>query len=200
MRIVSSVVRLVRSFALVSVTAFAVTGWVSSASASVILACGSTTPATTCAGTQADPTWQVTVDNGISLSNYQHFANVSNFNNGYTTGTGHILDFVQTVAGFSNAALITGGQVTTTSYTGTTASLFVVHYGCGTSNQCFDVFSFSGNTTFTVDSLHGFSDINAFTNARAVPGPIAGAGLPGIAAACGALLALFARRRRLKMA
>jgi hypothetical protein len=38
----------------------------------------------------------------------------------------------------------------------------------------------------------------AIFETRAVPGPVAGAGLPGLVAACGGLIAL-ARRRRQKM-
>ena len=53
-----------------------------------------------------------------------------------------------------------------------------------------DQFSIAGDGTVRV---------SAITNAFSVPGPLAGAGLPGLMAACGALLAL-ARRRRRKMA
>ena len=120
--------------------------------------------------TQTDPSWSVTVDAGISLVSYANFTNVSQ-NDGYTIGAGHILDFVQNVAGFPNAGLVTNGQVTTMSFTGTTADLFVSHFGCGGSGKCFDVWLFSGNTTFTVNSLNGFSNINAFSNPSAVPLP-----------------------------
>jgi hypothetical protein len=53
--------------------------------------------------------------------------------------------------------------------------------------------------TFSLSGLDGFSSASSLINAFSVPGPIAGAGLPGLLAACGGLLAL-ARRRRQKRA
>jgi hypothetical protein len=50
---------------------------------------------------------------------------------------------------------------------------------------------------FTLSGLNGFATQSALVNAFSVPGPIVGAGLPGMVAACGALLALARRRRQL---
>jgi hypothetical protein len=49
----------------------------------------------------------------------------------------------------------------------------------------------------TASGFAGVSTQSELTNAFSVPGPIVGAGLPGMVAACGALLALARRRRRL---
>jgi len=53
--------------------------------------------------------------------------------------------------------------------------------------------------TFALSGPAGFATDSALVNAFSVPGPIVGAGLPGLIAACGGLLAL-GRRRRQKVA
>ena len=56
-----------------------------------------------------------------------------------------------------------------------------------------DQFTYGG----TAVAPFGISTVSALTNAFSVPGPIVGAGLPGLMAACGGLLALARRRRKL---
>lgn len=117
------------------------------------------------AGTQTDPSWSVTVDTEINLVESLLFVGATAPpNQGYDSGSGHILDWIQNTAGFANAALVTNGRVDqpTMSFTGTTADLFGVHFGCGKDGPCELVWLFSGNTTFAVNTLNGFSNISAF--------------------------------------
>lgn len=114
------------------------------------------------AGTQTDPSWSVSVDTGITLVESHLFVGATApSNQGYDSG--HILDWIQD-AGFPNAALVTDGRVDnpTKTFSGTTADLFGVHFGCGKDGPCELVWLFSGNTTFTVNTLVGFSNISAF--------------------------------------
>ena len=53
-----------------------------------------------------------------------------------------------------------------------------------------------GNGAFSV-AEGGKLTSGAFENAQVVPGPIAGAGLPGLIAACGGFLAWWRRRRKI---
>jgi hypothetical protein len=151
------------------------------------------------AGTQSNPSWSVTVDTGITLISFTNYTGSTTpagpANQGYDSGSGHLLDWIQNTAGFKNAALVTNGQVTTMSFTDVSAELFGVHFGCGNSGPCEDVWLFSADTTFTVNSLNGFSNISAFENdGSAVPLPGA---LPLFAGGLG-LIGLFGARKRQK--
>jgi len=69
--------------------------------------------------------------------------------------------------------------------------------GWDTTSSASDWFAIGYNDPGSTD--RDFDDIMAVAHITAVPGPIVGAGLPGLAAAAG-LLALLARRRRAKFA
>jgi hypothetical protein len=71
--------------------------------------------------------------------------------------------------------------------------LFGVHFGCGNSGPCERVWLFSGDTSFTVNSLNEFSNISAFSDPAATPAPAA---LPLFAAGLGGLSLLGWRRKR----
>jgi len=149
------------------------------------------------AGTQADPSWSVTVDPGITVVESILYNGSTTpagpGNQGYNSGSGHLLDWIQNTAGFTTAALVTNGQVTTMNFTGTTADLFAVHFGCGNSGPCELVWLFSGNTTFTVNSLGGFSNISAFSTPTATPLPAA---LPLFASGIASAFGIFGWRKK----
>jgi PEP-CTERM motif-containing protein len=148
------------------------------------------------AGTQTDPDWSVTVGAGITLVEDILYTGSTTpagpANQGYTTGSGHLLDWIVNTAGFTNAGLVTNGQITGMSFTDTDADLFGVHFGCGSTGDCELVWLFSGDTTFTVNSLNGFSNISAFSDVATTPLPAA---FPLFAGGLG-LLGMFARRKK----
>jgi uncharacterized protein (TIGR03118 family) len=74
----------------------------------------------------------------------------------------------------------TGGQLS--------GGLWALEFGTGGMNG-------SPNTLFFTDGINREMD-GLFGDITAVPGPIAGAGLPGLIAACGGLLALWRRRQK----
>ncbi len=167
---------------------FATVGAISSARATTYVSLASEV-------TGAD--WTVTVGTGISLVGSFLYTGSTNpagpTDQGYNAGSGHLLDWIQNTAGFTDAGLVTDGQVTSMSFTGTDADLFGVHFGCGKSKDCELVWLFSGDTTFTVNSLKGFSNISAFSDTTATPLPAA---LPLFASGIGALGLLGWRRKR----
>jgi hypothetical protein len=146
-------------------------------------------------GTQTDPAWSVTVDPGITLVEDLLFTGATTppgpSNQGYDSQSGHLLDWIKNTAGFATAGLVANGQVTTMSFTGTDADLFAVHFGCGGTKDCELVWLFSGDTTFTVNSLNGFSNISAF-DPTTTPLP---ATLPLFAGGLG-FVGYLARRRK----
>jgi hypothetical protein len=150
------------------------------------------------AGTQTDPFWSVTFSSNVTLVEDMLFTGSTTppgpSNQGYTSGSGHLLDWIQNTAHFTGASLVPNGQVTSMSFTGTDADLFAVHFGCGSTGDCELVWLFSGDTTFTVNSLQGFSNISAFGDGvTATPLPAA---LPLFAAGLGAMGFAGWRRKR----
>lgn len=147
-------------------------------------------------GTQSNPDWSVTVGAGITLEEAILYTGSTTpagpANQGYDASSGHLLDWLVNTADFTGASLVTNGQITSMSFTGTGADLFGVHFGCGNSGPCELVWLFSGDTTFTVNSLNGFSNISAFNDPTATPLPAA---LPLFAGGLG-MMGLFVRRRK----
>jgi hypothetical protein len=144
---------------------------IASAVAASVVSAGATT-FTGGLGTQADPTWSVTVDAGITLEEVLLFTGSTvppgPPNQGYNAGSGHLLDWLNNTAGFPQATLVPSGQIGTMAFTATDADLFGVHFGCGNSGPCELLWLFSGDTTFTVNTLKGFSNISAFNEPQGV--------------------------------
>lgn len=120
---------------------------------------------------------------GLTFNTSAYGLNTTDQPNGESTGN-NFLDFHVSASGLTEASFVAALQIATNASGGSTGdnALFAADVlspktGCG-----------GPGTTCT-----GIID---FSVASAVPGPIAGAGLPGLIAACGGLLGLARRRRR----
>jgi hypothetical protein len=134
--------------------------------------------------------------------NANGFSSVTYLGRAGTSGSGPDSSSVSTTStdgGFSGTWTFNPG---TTSFLG---QFIALHGGGGQSNVLYQINTpgLSGIWD-TSENITGNNQQGALSNfdlfnggAQPVPGPIVGAGLPGVIAACGALLAL-ARRRRLR--
>jgi len=121
---------------------------------------------------------------------------------------------LQTItSSFDSVGLTSGWTVTETSFIGNANQFFFVG-GLGTqlATDTFNGVAGSGafintvnlgagpfnsfNVEYTINTNGILGEANIGINLSAVPGPIVGAGLPGLVVACGGLLALARRRRR----
>jgi hypothetical protein len=84
--------------------------------------------------------------------------------------------------------------------TGLEAGFIALHAGLGKTTTLFEInapLTNSGVWDTSENEGKGLSNFDLYSGAAAVPGPVVGAGLPGLIAACGGLLALARRRRQL---
>jgi hypothetical protein len=101
--------------------------------------------------------------------------------------------------GWTNAG--TGSNITVNGYLGgvlVDTATFTLTPDSGSGGNFMDLtFNWAGVDKVTLPSFFGLAVTDITTNNPvAVPGPVAGAGIPGLIAACGGLLALARRRRQ----
>jgi hypothetical protein len=120
------------------------------------------------------------------------------FNSGFTENliVGHMTVNLQSYFDANNGLFSTAnalGPVGGANFTGPQLSAQSVNSQSGTFNISAP---FSITEVFTITADAASESSSSTIGVQAVPGPIVGAGLPGLLAACGGLIALARRRRR----
>src|SRR5262249_1191673 len=133
----------------------------------------------------------------------------------FVSATGVPITGLQAItSSFDSVGLTSGWTATESSWVGNSNGSFLFGLGTPLASDTFNgvagsgVFtniadlgagplnSFNVEYTISTNGLLGEANLGINLSAVSVPGPIVGAGLPGLVVACGGLLALARRRRR----